>query len=163
MNRLANLLERGVAEALMNGEHILLIEDDVVVSSVVTLRLRGQGYEVVGAATVPEALRAIRVQMPDLVILDLTLVDGGATAGLTDGFAFLILLRRHHLQANLPVIIHSVDDSAKVRERAKALGVFAVIKKGGPPEELTTAVRAALDQQMSQTTGLSPASPGSAA
>ena len=131
----------------MNAEHILLIEDDVIVSSVVTSRLRGQGYEVTGVGTVPEALRAVRLRMPDLVILDLTLVDAGVAAGLTDGFAFLVLLRRNHLQANLPVIIHSVDDSAKVRERARALGVRAVIKKGGPPEELLNAVRAALDQQ----------------
>jgi len=140
----------------MNGEHILLIEDDVVVSSIVISRLRGQGYDVAGVGTVPEALRAVRVRMPDLVILDLTLVDSGVAAGLTDGFAFLILLRRRHQQADLPVIIHSVDDSDAVRERARSLGVFAVIKKGGPPDELLAAVRAALDEGKARQAGPPP-------
>ncbi len=143
----------------MNVEHILLVEDDVVVSSVLTARLKGEGYGVTGAGTVAEALGAIRIRMPDLVILDLTLVTTGAPAGLTDGFAFLIFLRRNHLQADLPVIIHSVDDSPKVRERAKSLGVFAVIKKGGPPEELTSAVRGALDARKSRPGGGAPKQP----
>lgn len=71
-------------------------------------RLTADGYEVTGAGKVAEALHAMRTQMPDLVVLDLTLFDDDPT-GLTDDFAVLSLLRLRYPEADTAVIIYSAN------------------------------------------------------
>jgi DNA-binding response OmpR family regulator len=130
---------------IMSGEHILVVEDDQLVQSILQARLRAQGYKVTQAGSVTQALHATSSQAPDLMILDLTLLDGDPFAGLTDGLAFLSLLRRTKPEAAFPVIIYSVDDSPAVQARARALGVCAVLKKGGRLNEVLDTVRHTLD------------------
>ncbi len=134
----------------MSAENILVVEDDKLVRRVLKSHLAAEGYQVTGAATVADALRAIRAQLPDLIILDLTLLDEDPFGGLSDGFAFLQLVRRNFRDANFPVIIHSVDNSPGVAERARANGVYAVFQKGDDLTELLTTVRQALDEQANQ-------------
>ena len=111
--------------------------------------LKAAGYQVAGASTVSEALQAIKTRMPDLLILDLSLAAADL-AELTDGFAFLSLLRRNHPDADPAVIIFSVDHSAEVEARARTLGAVAVMdKKGGVPA-LLNVVRATLDERKSK-------------
>jgi hypothetical protein len=54
--------------------------------------------------------------MPDLLILDLSLAAADL-AELTDGFAFLRLLRRNHPEADPAVIFYSVNHSPEVEAR----------------------------------------------
>src|SRR5687768_11305520 len=109
----------------MNTEHILVVEDTNLIRVLVRSRLEAAGYQVAGASTVSEALQAIKTRMPDLLILDLSLAGEGF-ADLTDGFAFLSLLRRNHPEADPAVIIYSVDHSPEVEARAKSMGAIAV-------------------------------------
>lgn len=133
----------------MNTEHILVVEDTNLVRILVRSRLEAAGYQVIGAGTVSEALQAIKTRMPDLLILDLSLAAADL-AELTDGFAFLGLLRRNYPEANPAVIIYSVNHSPEVEARAKSMGAVAVMdKKGGVPA-LLTAVRTALDERKSK-------------
>jgi CheY-like chemotaxis protein len=141
----------------MSAEHIMVVEDDRLVMSVVTSQLRAQNYEVTRAMNITDAMQAIRKQAPDLMILDLTLLDADPFSGLTDGFAFLTLLRRHHPEASFPVIIYSVDHSPRVQARAQALGACAVIEKGGPLGQLLDSVRTALDARPQPEAVVSPA------
>jgi CheY-like chemotaxis protein len=129
----------------MNAERILVVEDTQLLLSVLKLQLESQGYEVLAAATISEAMHATQTQMPDLMILDLTVLDSDPFAGLTDGFAFLSLLRRSHPEADFPVIIHTGDPSPEVEARAAASGVYAVIRKGIQTGEFASIVRLALD------------------
>jgi CheY-like chemotaxis protein len=130
----------------MNDEHILVVEDTRLLLDALRVQMEAQGYRVTGAASVSEALHLTQSQTPDLMILDLTLLDDDPFAGLTDGFAFLRLLRRNHPEAEFPVIIHTGDPSPEVQARATAEGVFAVIRKGIPTSELIGIVRLALDE-----------------
>ncbi len=127
------------------AEHILVVEDDPLVRSLLKAKFQAEGYQVTAAATVGEALRAVRLRMPELIVLDLTVLDVDPFSGLTDGFAFLTMLQRNYPEARIPVIIHSVDNSPAVQARAKSMGVGAVIKKGAPVDQLLQAVRQALD------------------
>lgn len=130
----------------MNSEHILVVEDTSLVRVMVRSRLEAAGYQVTGASTVSEALQAIKTRMPDLLILDLSLAAADL-AELTDGFAFLGLLRRNHPDADPAVIVFSVTHSPEVEACARALGVVAVMdKKAGVPA-LLNVVRATLDKR----------------
>ncbi len=131
----------------MSDEQILMVEDDRLVLSIVTTKLHAQGYQVTGIASVGDAIQATANGLPDLLILDLTILDADPFSGLTDGFAFLRLLQRNHPGVDLPVIIYSVDDSPAVQAKAKTLGVAAVLNKAAPMSELLTVVRLVLDER----------------
>ncbi len=132
----------------MSCENIFIVEDDPVITKGLQAQLLAQGYQVTSLATIADAMRALRVQWPDLLILDLTVLDDDPFGGLTDGFAFLQMLRRNFPEADFPVIIHSIDDSPKVQARAQECGVYAIVKKGTPISELLNIIRTALDERI---------------
>jgi two-component system, OmpR family, KDP operon response regulator KdpE len=118
----------------MNTKNILVLEDATLVRNLVHGRLEAAGYDVTSASMVSEALHEIRAKMPDLIILDLGLEDEDPFAALTDGFAFLGMLRRSYPGSDTSVIIYSVSCSPEIEARAKSLGVLEVIeKKRGMP------------------------------
>lgn len=131
---------------IMSAERILVVEDDKELLAILGETLQTRGYEVTCAASVSEAISATWSAAPDLILLDLTLLDTDPFAGLTDGFAFLHLLRRNHPEKEVEVIIHSGNDSPEIQERAQKAGVFAVLRKGCPIEELLGTVRLGLIQ-----------------
>ena len=55
---------------------VLVVEDDERTRSFLCEQLAADGYRAAGAAGVAEALRAIEVRHPDVVLLDLMLADG---------------------------------------------------------------------------------------
>ncbi len=130
----------------MSAKHILVAEDDRGLLDLLEAHLVSQGYLVTPVTTVGEALQVIKCQFPDLLLLDLTLLGDDPFAGVTDGFAFLHLVRLNYPNANFPVIIHSGDDSPQTEAHAQALGVFAVLKKGCPMENLMGAIHQALSE-----------------
>jgi len=129
----------------MSGERILVVEDDLVVSKVLEHTFLAEGYQVVAVADANEAMRAAQNQKPDLMILDLTLVNDSALNGILDGFSLLSWLRYTLADTDFPVIIHTAETSPQVDAHAKAWKVFAVFRKGDCMPELVKAVRAALD------------------
>jgi CheY-like chemotaxis protein len=129
----------------MSNESILVVEDDAVVIKVLETHLKNAGYNVVGAANAAEAIRATVTKQPDLMILDLTLLDGVSVNGLRDGLSVLQWLRRTLPEARFPVIVHTSDSSPDLVERTAPYGVSSVFRKGTPAKELLDAVRQALD------------------
>ena len=134
----------------MRTDHILVVEDTELIRVLLHSRLETEGYMVTGVSKISEALRAVRKAMPDLLVLDLTLDGEDPFATLTDGFAFLSLLRRNHPDADVAVIIYSVNYSPAVEARAKSMGAFAVIDKKSGVSALLSVVRAALEQRKSK-------------
>ncbi len=57
---------------------ILIVEDEALVATVLTIRLKGLGYKVLVANDGEEGLRLVRKERPDLAILDIGLpkLDG---------------------------------------------------------------------------------------
>jgi two-component system KDP operon response regulator KdpE len=132
-------------------ESILIVEDDAVVIRAMEMQLRAAGYKVVAAGSGADAIRATVIQQPDLMILDLTLIEDGALNGLSDGLGLLQWLRHTLPEANFPVIIHTGDTSHNVEKRSRAASINAVFRKGDRPEELLAAVREALDDRKERT------------
>lgn len=79
---------------------ILLADDDPDVVEVVSILLEDEGYEVVTARDGAEALEKIKLENPDLIILDLLMPR-------VDGFAVFDMLRdpRYERWSRIPVVI----------------------------------------------------------
>ena len=131
---------------IVSNESILIVEDDAVVIKILESQFRTAGYKVVAAKTTAEAIRSTVTQQPDLMILDLTLIDGTSVNGLIDGLSLLEWLRRMLPEGRFPVIIHTCDNSPDLEERTRSYGVKGVFRKGKPVKELLEAVRAALNE-----------------
>ena len=66
---------RGMAGDWGNGKRILVVDDEHSIVDAVSTALRYEGYEVAEASTGREALEAVAIGNPDLVILDWMLPD----------------------------------------------------------------------------------------
>ena len=59
-----------------SGAHVLVVDDEPQILRGLKVILRSAGFQVAQAATKREALDAIAVRPPDVMILDLVLPDG---------------------------------------------------------------------------------------
>lgn len=90
---------------------ILIADDEAVVLEILAKRLRNEGYEVVSASDGEEAWQKIQTDLPDVIVLDLTMPK-------KDGLEVLKLLRTSPPSKKFqPVIIVSgrkeLDDVQK--------------------------------------------------
>ena len=134
-----------MVEAIMTNESILVVEDDDLLRKLLQDQIAKAGYQVRTTSRVPGALQEVGNQMPDLVVLDLTLEVDDPFAQLNDGFGFLGMLRHRHPTANPAVIIFTENHSPEVVTRAKKIGVHSVINKKAGIGELVSAIQAALE------------------
>jgi CheY-like chemotaxis protein len=123
-----------------------VVEDSLVVGRALERALRAAGCEVVTVTTAGDALTAAYAQLPDLMVLDLSL-NSASFDTFSDGFAVLNWLRHMLRDANFPVVIHTADPSPQVDERARAAGVFAVVRKGDKGTDLLDVVRQAFESE----------------
>ena len=118
-----------------------------MVIKVLESQLKAAGYKVVAAANAAEAIRATVTERFDLMILDLTLIDGVSVNGLRDGLSLLQWMRRSLPEAAFPVIVHTADTSPDLAERPEMQGVASIFRKGTAIKDLISAVRKALDEK----------------
>jgi DNA-binding response OmpR family regulator len=122
---------------------VLIVEDDERTAAFVADNLRADGYNVAIASEAGEALRAIEVRKPDLVLLDLALEAG--TSGLD------VLDRVRHadglgtrIDPAVPVIVLTGRGSETDRVRGFARGADDYLVKPFFYAELLARVRAML-------------------
>ena len=131
----------------MSKARILIVEDDPLTLEVLAMQLRAAHYEVDGVTSAIAAIQATQQASPDLMILDLSLLEDYPFHAIRDGFGVLSWLRRTVPEADFPVIIHTASDSPTVAHHAQAHGAYSVFKKGGPFADLLLTIRCALDGQ----------------
>jgi CheY-like chemotaxis protein len=99
---------RGV---VMNGEKIMVVEDEWVVADQLCSYLKDLGYTVFStASTGEEAIRKVEADRPDLILMDIVLkgkMDGIQAAG------------RINSQFNIPVLYLTAYTNQEYIERAK--------------------------------------------
>src|SRR3954452_2255004 len=124
-------------------EKLLVVEDDEVTAAFLADNLEADGFQVATASGVREAVRAIEVRSPALVILDVMLEDG-------NGLAVLDCLRvadsgpAVRMDPALPVLVLSGRASEVDRVRAFARGADDYLVKPFSYPELVARVRALL-------------------
>ena len=121
------------------GEHILLVDDEVLILSLATRALRSLGYQVTGAGNGQEALEIFEANPNafDLVLTDLTMpVMSG------DQFARAVL----QMRSDVPVIICSGYGEEIAASGFGSIGVRTYLRKPIRIRELTAAVRRVLNE-----------------
>jgi two-component system phosphate regulon response regulator PhoB len=116
------------------GRRVLVVDDDVMVRTIVRGLVENDGNVVVEAPTAEEALDLIRGSPPDLLVLDLTLPE-------MSGLELLLRLGR---RIEFPVILLTGDESESTRVVGLDLGACDYVVKPFLPREFAARVRAAL-------------------
>jgi DNA-binding NtrC family response regulator len=128
----------------MDPKRILIVDDDQMVRKALTRSLGAEGYSVAAVGSADDAMRSIEEGPPDLLLLDLTLVNECAFNGIIDGFSLLNWLKFKHTAVGFPVIIYTGDNSPAVDRHAQECHAYAVVRKGESLTHLFELVRGAL-------------------
>jgi len=106
----------------MTGGRILLVEDDRLLRRACEVSLRQRGFVVTTAADGEEALRKVRAEVPDLILLDLLMPK-------MTGTEVLKALRAEEATKEIRVLILSNSSREQDVEEIKTLGVSGYFVK----------------------------------
>ncbi len=112
---------------------ILIVEDDAAIVRALTEYLASEGLGARAAAGEREALRILKSDLPDLVLIDLALSDG-------DGFAVCGAAK----ELGVPVIFLTASGDEDSVVRGLDLGAEDYVSKPFRPRELVSRIRNAL-------------------
>jgi CheY-like chemotaxis protein len=130
----------------MTQKKILIVDDSLVICRALAMKLEANGYQAFTAAEAGEAIRVVRVEKPDLILLDISFPPDVAHGGIVawDGFLIMDWLRRSDQARETPFIIITGEELQKNKERALAAGALSFFHKPIDNDELLTAIREAL-------------------
>jgi two-component system nitrogen regulation response regulator NtrX len=120
------------------GKHILIVDDDAQIRSLLRTVLEAEGYAVRHAADGAEAAGLIADDAPDLVVTDIFMPEA-------DGFEVLAVIKKSY--PDIPVIVVSgsqVTPNVDFLHLAGRLGAHSILHKPFRPRELIAAVERAL-------------------
>ena len=131
------------------GKHILVVDDDTLLRRSLAFNLEKAGYRASTAATAEDALAQVRLDAPDLVLLDIGL----------PGMDGLEALHRLRLQVPVPVILLT----ARRRELDQVVGLESgaddYVAKPFDIDVLLARIKAVLRRTMTSPAGPPPATP----
>ena len=116
---------------------ILVVEDEADIREVVLYNLRREGYEAIGCETGTQALSAIKMKRPDLVILDLMIPE-------LDGLTVCQQVRADPEVSSTPIVIVSAKEEESDVVIGLGLGADDYVAKPFRPKELMARVKAVL-------------------
>jgi two-component system, OmpR family, response regulator len=119
----------------VTGEHLLIVDDEENLRSMLAAALQHHGFEVSTAANGRQALEAIPKDRPDLVLLDVMMPD-------LDGFEVCRRLRRDGDRT--PVLFLTARDSTEDKVRGLTLGGDDYLQKPFSLDELIARAHAVL-------------------
>ena len=120
----------------MKQNKLLVVDDEHLIRWSLEQNLKKQGYEVVTAGTGEDALRLVREEQPDLVLLDIQLPG-------MSGIEALEKIKEH--DEDIIVIMVTANSGLENAVRAMRLGAYDYVSKPFNLEELSIVVRKALD------------------
>ena len=121
----------------MAKEKILVVDDEEDILELVRYNLSREGYRVTGTLTGEEALRKVRSDAFDLIVLDLMLPG-------MDGLAFTKTLKNDPRLRNIPIIMLTAKGEESDIVAGLELGADDYITKPFSPKVMIARVRTAL-------------------
>lgn len=118
----------------MNGNRVLVVDDEPQILRVLKPSLTAAGYDVITAATGAEALKAAATRSPDIIVLDLGLPD-------MDGKQVIEQLRTW---SQTPIVVLSARDRESEKIAALDLGADDYVNKPFGIGELLARLRTAV-------------------
>jgi two-component system KDP operon response regulator KdpE len=119
---------------MVNAYTVLVVDDEPPILRFLRMSLNAAGHLVVTAENAAAALTAMRVEKPDMVILDLGLPD-------RSGLEVITAIRK---DSSVPIIVLSARSDERSKVDALDLGADDYISKPFGMAELTARIRAAL-------------------
>lgn len=127
---------------MTNKRRILCIEDESEMIELTRLVLEREGFEVLGAVGGAQGLKTLKLERPDLVLLDLMMPD-------MDGWEVYRQMKADKDLADIPVIV--VTARAQSIDKVLGLQVAKVadyITKPFGPKDLISSIRRVLDKEI---------------
>jgi DNA-binding response OmpR family regulator len=121
------------------GSHVLVIDDDPSLQTLVGMLLSRVGLQITSAETAVEGIRLLNEETFEILILDLMLPD-------MDGLELLKALRQDDRFDKLPVMILSARADPEAISKALEAGADGYLTKPYLPHSLTQRVTAMLSQ-----------------
>jgi len=121
----------------MANESILVVEDEEDIQELVRYNLGKEGHQTAGVASGEEALKAVRANMPDLVVLDLMLPG-------INGLEVCRTLKADPKTQHIPIVMLTAKGEEADIVTGLELGADDYIPKPFSPKVLVARVRAVL-------------------
>lgn len=115
-------------------KHILVVDDEARMRRFVRMNLELEGYRVSEAGNGFEAIRKVREEFPDLVLLDVMMPE-------MDGFETLQQIRQI---SSVPVIMLTIKGDEDDKVKGLGIGADDYVTKPFSPRELTSRIQAIL-------------------
>ena len=137
----ASVLEEPKPESLATDQRptILIIDDDDVLTDVLSRRLQQQGFDTITATSGESGLAKVQSDHPALIVLDLRLPD-------TDGLEICERLADSPETCDIPVIILSGLGEPDILRRCRAAGGCYFVRKPYDPNAMLILIRQAIRQ-----------------
>ncbi len=119
------------------GKTILIVEDDDDIRELIEITLDDSQYYLRTASDGEVGLNSIRLQRPDLVILDWIMPR-------LTGLELLRKIRENPSTSGIPVIVLTSITEVEHEAEVQSLGIFSYLQKPFSPLELIQTVQAAL-------------------
>ncbi len=126
-----------------NGRKVVLVEDDSLMSGILSRHLISEGLTVILVSDGNKAFERIQAEQPGVVLLDIVLPG-------VNGFDILQQLKQDTSTKSIPVLILSNLGSQEDIEKGMSLGADAyLVKANNMVEEITKKVQAILTRSIS--------------
>jgi len=120
-------------------KNVLIVEDSKAIRSLIRIALEEEGgFFAVEAGSGFEALKLLPTRKFDLVVTDVNMPD-------INGLELISFVKGNAAYKDIPLIIVSTEKTDADKNRGLALGAAGYIVKPFRKEELTSAVRKALE------------------
>ncbi|HEX8273129.1 MAG TPA: response regulator [Longimicrobiaceae bacterium] len=120
---------------------ILLVEDNEDNITVYRTILEHSGFRVLEARDGPEGIRAVRDELPDLVLMDISIP-------FIDGWEATRVLKSDPATARIPVVALTAHAFEEDRARALEVGCEGYLVKPIEPRQVVAEVRRLLDPEL---------------
>jgi two-component system chemotaxis response regulator CheY len=115
-------------------KNIMIVDDSASLRQVVSIALRGAGYQVLEACDGKDALAKLTGQKVHLIISDVNMPN-------MDGISFVRTLKQSSLYKFTPVIMLTTESQEAKKQQGQAAGAKAWVVKPFKPEQMLNAVQ----------------------
>jgi len=121
------------------GAKILIVDDEEDILDLVDLSLTADGFDVITARSGPEALEKVKEEMPDLILLDISMPD-------MDGYEVMRRLKGDRRTSSIPIIMLTAASDKRDKVRSFSAGADDYVVKPFDADELTARIEAVLSR-----------------
>lgn len=113
----------------MAGRKVLVVDDEIHIVHVVTIKLRNSGFEVITAESGQEAYDLACREHPDVIITDHQMPN-------MTGLELLEKLRTHNATQSIPAVVLTTQTHDLSEEECQRLDIHKCLSKPFSPREL---------------------------